>query len=541
VMPVIFLPGVMGSNLSMSEKRQLELARKDNIAWRPDVLGLTNIMSNASSPPRERQLRLDPLETSVDIYNPAGKPNVSGDGRHDNVKFDKDFNSPLLKDDPTTLPNSRTGVQKARARGWGEVYFKSYGTLLQHLEMRLNNTFSDGKMRHEWRDVIGVDPIEWSSDSSLPQKSMTEEELKNVARGCWFAVYAFGYNWLQSNGDSAKIVARRITQVMNDLGEAGYECNQVIVVTHSMGGLVGRALLHPDYGNMQEKILGLVHGVMPPIGAPAAYKRIRAGFEDAGVVSGGEASIGSKVAGNCGDEVTAVLANAPGGLQLLPSESYGNGWLRVRHKGRDLEVWPKHGDPYREIYKVGGKWYSLFREEWINPSAIPAAQRGGSLKRTYDYIDQAQVFYQKIASTFHPNSYAHYGADPARKSFGEVIWEISANCADASGWQNWPIVSDTRQGVLELVRPNFDAADANMLPNIDESRNSIYATILPPTSAGDQTVSIHSADYQLKSGAFKAIFRQLGYEHQSSYLNAKAIACTLYSILRIAQSAKWKC
>lgn len=36
VIPVIFLPGVMGSNLRMSKVRQEELSRPDNRAWRPD-------------------------------------------------------------------------------------------------------------------------------------------------------------------------------------------------------------------------------------------------------------------------------------------------------------------------------------------------------------------------------------------------------------------------------------------------------------------------------------------------------------------------
>lgn len=68
--------------------------------------------------------------------------------------------------------------------------------------------------------------------------------------------------------------------MIDEFNESGYECKQVIVVTHSMGGLVGRALIHPMYGNLQDKVAGIVHGVMPAIGAPAAYKRMRAGFED---------------------------------------------------------------------------------------------------------------------------------------------------------------------------------------------------------------------------------------------------------------------
>jgi hypothetical protein len=545
VLPIIFLPGIMGSNLRMSEQRQKELRQKDNIAWRPDGLGVSNVHKNAKSDARERQLRLDPLQTMVDIYDPSEPSDGSGDGRHGNVELEKIFRSPLLTNDPAAMPNGRTAVQKARARGWGEIYFKSYGKLLQHLESRLNSIFFEGKLRQEWLDIVGVDPSAWSPDPELPQKAITEDDLKKVVTGCWFAAYAFGYNWLQSNGDSAKILAKRINKVIDDLNNSGFECNQVIVVTHSMGGLVGRALVHPAYGNLQDKILGIVHGVMPAIGAPAAYKRMRAGFEDPGLMSTSlsaiEASIGAKVAGNYGDEVTAVLANAPGGLQLLPSESYGNGWLRVRHNGHDLDAWPKQGDPYKEIYKVRDKWYALFRDEWINPSGRTLSKGGGAFERTCRYLDRAQRFHQTIANTYHLNSYAHYGADHGQQSFSEVVWEIN-NCPNPTGWQNWSIVSDSRQGRLEFASWDPDRVNnIGALPFNDVAPGPLHATILPPSAPGDQTVPVKSADHQLSSGMFKGIFRQTGYEHQSSYKNPRAIASTLYSIVRIAQKAIWKC
>jgi hypothetical protein len=551
VLPIIFLPGIMGSNLRMSSVRQKELKRKDNIAWRPDTLAPSsplNISGAANETPAERQLRLDPLQTAVDIYDPSGPRDVAGDERNDNVKLNEGFRSPMLAKDPDATPGGRTAVQKARARGWGEVFFKSYGQLLQHLESRLNNTFSEGKLRSEWSDIVGVDPKTWNSDPKLPQLALTEEELKKLATGCWFAVYAFGYNWLQSNGDSAKTIAQRVNHIMDDFNQSGYECNQVIVVTHSMGGLVGRALVHPQYGNLQDKILGIVHGVMPAIGAPAAYKRMRAGFEDPGLMSvlpsSLEASIGAKVAGNHGDEVTAVLANAQGGLELLPTASYGNGWLRVTYNGHDLESWPKQGDPYNEIYKVQGKWFSLFREEWINPSGLTEKKGGGTFKRTCEYLNKAKNFHQKIANTFHPISYAHYGVDPGQRSFDEVVWEIDKNCADPTGWQDWPILADTRQGRLELVRWDpFGRNNKALQPfsDTDEMPDPIHATILPPSAAGDQTVPAKSADYQLNSGIFKGVFRQRGYDHQSSYKDTRVIASTLYSIVRIAQKATWKC
>ena len=541
VLPIIFLPGIMGSNLKMSAERQQLLRRSTNIAWRPDVLGPTNTYAASNLTPRERQLILDPDHTVVDIYDPSGRSFVSGDGRHGNVKLHEDFASPLLKDDPPTMRNRRTAAQKARARGWGEVYFKSYGEVLQHLESRLNDMFFEGKLRSTWRDVVGVDPNTWNADSSLPQKALTESELKKVASGCWFAVYAFGYNWLQCNGDSASAIAGRIKRVIDNFNASGYECNQVIIVTHSMGGLVGRALIHPEYGNLYDKVAGIIHGVMPAIGAPAAYKRMRAGFEDPGMSSGALESIGAKVAGNFGDEVTAVLANAPGGLQLLPSDSYGNAWLRVRFKGKELDSWPKQGDPYTEIYKVRGKWYSLFLNEWINPSDLPPDQGGGTFERTCRFLDKAQNFHRKIANTYHPNSYAHYGADNRRQSFGEVVWEIDGHCLDPEDWQNWPLLDDTKQGKVTLVRWDPMREHKAIPAFTDRIPKPICATILAPTVAGDQTVPVRSADHQLKSGKFKGVFRQTGYEHQSSYKDPRAVASTLYSIVRIAQTVTWSC
>lgn len=540
VLPVIFLPGIMGSNLRMSDARQQQLHKGDNIAWRPDALGKTNAYGAANLSPSDRQLRLDPLQTTVDIYNPAGPPDVSGDGRHNNVSLSKNFGSPTMQSDPPGMTGGRTAEQKARSRGWGEVYFKSYGQLLQHLEYRLNNTFTDGTLRQEWLDVIGVDPSDWGAPPSPLQKPLTEEELREVAAGFWFPVYAFGYNWLESNSKSAKIIAQRINRLIHDFNKSGYQCKKVIVITHSMGGLVGRALLHPDYGDIADKVLGVVHGVMPAIGAPAAYKRMRAGFEDAGMLHGAEDSVGAKVAGNYGDEVAAVLANSPGGLQLLPSESYGNGWLRVKYAGSDLESWPKNGDPYAEIYKVRGKWYSLFRDSWINPSGIDEAHGGGSFKRTCDYLDKAQNFHRTISETFHPNSYAHYCADRARRSFAEVVWEIDKNCADPTGWQNWPILDDTKQGTLELVRWIPRAENKSLRPYIAGVPGPIHATILAPDAPGDQTVPVKSADYQIRSGMFKGVFRQVGYEHQGSFKDPRAVASTLYSVVRIAQEAKWE-
>ncbi|SCK08415.1 triacylglycerol lipase [Vogesella sp. LIG4] len=504
VIPVIFIPGIMGSNLRMSPERQQRLKKKNNIAWRPDSKMEAIKLGNAS--PAERQLQLDPSATMVDLYdpksNPTGDKKESAADRHDNAD-----------------PDKSTGLSKeeARQRGWGEVFFGSYGQVLNTFETLLNRMFSNGKLQPDWKKVVGVDPKDWQAASALPK--LSEADLKQTTNGCWFPVHAFGYNWLQSNGEAAKLLAKRIDAVIARYQKTA-KCEKVILVTHSMGGLVGRAICHPSYGNLQDKVLGIVHGVMPAIGAAAAYRRMLAGFEGGGIADW--------VVGNTGPKVMPVLANAPGGLQLLPSTAYGPNWLRIIDSGGKVLKQLPARDPYDEIYKRADVWWGLLREGWINP----AGDKIAGVERTRKLLSVSRDFHQDIAHYYHPCSYAHYGCDNNRKAFQNVMWEVKARQAVAN-LDVLQIVDDSEQGNLQLMNPQAKPA-AGSYPE------GISAFIRRPTDPGDQTVPMLSADDQLRSGIFKGVFRQTGYEHQASYQNDKAIASTLYSIIQIAKQMKWK-
>ncbi len=129
VLPIIFLPGIMGSNLRMSAARQSHLRKKNNIAWRPESLSESTKLLRGNA--RLRQNQLDPSQTEVDEYdpvkNPTGDPEETSDQRHGNaaVKFQLlhvGVDSPLLMDDPVTVKPRNMKDQKARERGWGEVF-----------------------------------------------------------------------------------------------------------------------------------------------------------------------------------------------------------------------------------------------------------------------------------------------------------------------------------------------------------------------------------------------------------------------------------
>jgi pimeloyl-ACP methyl ester carboxylesterase len=538
VLPIVFLPGIMGSNLRLSAKRQAELKASNNIAWRPDRLSESIGLVNAT--PTIRQLQLDPDETEVDIYdpktNPTGDPKETADQRHDlgRLRFvlSVGIDTPLLTDDPPSAANPKTKEIKAKERGWGEIFFSSYRAILEVCEETLNQRWSTGHLAR----VLGASPSRWGAFPDTALDVITEKEHKKAVAGCWFPVHAMGYNWLKSNSESAVVLADRIRALIGKYKQEGYQCEKVILVTHSMGGLVARALVHPSIGGLSSEVLGIVHGVMPAIGAPAAYKRMRCGFEEA--LRGLHPA--PKILGNFGAEVTAVLANAQGGLELLPSKAYGNEWLVIAQNGKELLKLPKQGNPYTEIYRLRDKWFGLLREEWINP----AGRLGHGLEKTCELLQGAEEFHDLISGSYHPLSYAHYGADPKQPSWERVVWNLDKK-QKAEGWQDLRIVSDSGKGRLELSKsitpPGIGAelSKGGIKAGQSIAFGVLNVTLGTSSGPGDQTVPMRSADDQLRSGKFSGIFRQIGYEHQGSYDDSGALHATLYSLSKIISTMKW--
>ena len=527
VLPVIFIPGIMGSNLRMSAERQKALDQTHNIAWRPDNLKFS--ASQYNDTPIERQKRLDPNATELDIYDPQGNSTgnraESADQRNSAVQYSVGYggfvhlDGPLLQTDLPGTKNPRTREQKALERGWGEVYFDSYKDILCLCEKHLNGAFLDGKPNLYLRKyILGVQPSAWAAHPKPSLPAIDENSLRETIRGCWFPVHAMGYNWLRGNEDSGRSIAKRISALIKRYQDQGFLCEKVIMVTHSMGGLVARAVIHPDMGNLNDKVLGIVHGVMPATGAGAAYKRMRAGFEGN--------SVSAKILGNIGSCVTPVLGNSQGGLELLPSHAYGNDWLQIKHKGKTLKSLPAKGDPYEEIYKVRDKWYGLLREDWINP----AGASGQGIERTIALLNNARDFHKAICTTYHNESFAHYGADPKHAAWHNVVWDLDED-APAESIDRLNIVTDNGKGELELIDP------APL--TLNKKRPQCNAKMLAAADPGDQTVPLHSAEAQLHCGKFKGIFRQSGYEHQASFSDSAVLASTLYSLLRIASKMKW--
>jgi len=601
VIPIIFIPGILGSKLRIKGDgdgpgRHTTLIEKynrkkgDRIAWNPDDTGKTlgfGQKGPIGMSPAERQLTLDQNTTEVDTFdfgtaiNPSTLPDENDYIKRNSVVVDS--NSPYLKPhkEEYRLWNGKKQIEysaarKACQRGWGELMFNSYGVMLNRAELMLNRMFDwegcVGKLNPEWQKIIGengADPAKLGAVTpGLPK--LTENDLKELGeKKCWFPVHAVGVNWLQSVGDSCMQVKKRIEKIMADYNSKKIRCEKVIIVTHSHGGLVSRALCHPELGNFQDKVLGVVYGEQPAIGAAAAYYRMLGGWESSG---GLKNSIAEWALGDEGPEVTVMLGNGPGGMQLLPFKEYGNHWLEVVDtNGRVLRRLPENGDPYEEIYVKSSKdaWWGLLREEWLNPAE--KQERDAGLEETRRMIrKKVKPVHEAIGKYYHPLSYAHYGDDPERKSIAKAKWllkeadyEVAVQRQDMKYTENFlanqPVLPKEKLDALPILTDKGDKriilrdttvteetpVRRMIVPLVKGTKKGdasfLVALLQNPADPGDQTVPTYSAVHQQNSTSpkFEGVFVLKGYEHQDSYNQRSVQDATLYGIVQIAKKMKW--
>lgn len=488
VIPVVFLPGVMGSNLMSPGGKSI---------WKVD--GKWSMKSWLVRGAEERKKLLDPTKTVVD---PSGKIE-------------------------TESPEERLLFSSRRERGWGEVGAMSYGTFLPWLQealndnqtMLINKTSKNGSLT--LRERLMDKPL----GAEIGESNLTSDEVA-LSYQYLFPVHAVGYNWLQSNVDSAQALAGRIDKIINDYKSSGRKCEKVILVTHSMGGLVARyysELLEGDYG--KKNILGIVHGVMPDRGAPMAYKRMKAG----------EAVPVGLVIGSSGAEMTPVLAQSPGPLQLLPGKGYGMGWFHVEGLQQPLP----QTDPYMEIYTQRSVWWGLCEERFINPENkdMDEIQLEKDWQSYVDNIDnKVRKFIEGLNGRYHEYTYAFYGNDGKKyPSYAEIHWKDVSGKYTPEAYRS----QVSEQGGIFYPADKFNQTlRYATLETPDQGYVTRKYELLPPVENGDGTVPVRAA--VINSSELKAQLG-VGVDHEGAYKSDNTMdACwfTLRSIIRIAQQVK---
>ncbi|MFJ3076613.1 MULTISPECIES: alpha/beta fold hydrolase [Pseudomonas] len=524
--PIVFVPGIMGTPLLATGKnKNLVKKLEGRWSWFPDSLGWMGVKSLVGGfnrlTPAEKKALLDPDQTKVP--RAPGEADFSG--------FDLD-----------SCPLPKAEIEK---RGWGTVLLSDlggYGPILSFLEAELKNLYhDDGKNKPRIKGAMLA--FEGSIQAIKGYQALDLDAYKKASS--WsYPVYACGYNWLRSNEESADDLASYIQFVLNDCRtRLQLKCDNVILVTHSMGGLVGRrcAQKHP------KNILGVVHGVQPAIGAGTAYRRVRAGWED----WKGRMAIGANA-----DEVTPVFA-APGPLQLLPNQLYGNGWLNVRwekENGPLLMSMPKANNPYDEIYSKTTAWWRLCDPRLVEPRAkdMQALQSGWYLY--LKNLKMAQNFHMTLGTYYFPETYAHFGADGKHPAWNKIDWILKAfqnktgqfsPKASEDVTANLRLSTDNRINYLTLNNTQtagkiaYQPLYGPAVIGADYGGDAYHAAMASQDDSGDGTVPTHSADAVTRHIKFSA--RLSGFEHSASYNDKSARAITLHSILSLAKSAKSLC
>lgn len=391
--PVIFLPGVMGTNLMSTEKSHKAIWRGDN--------DIDTYFSWVKKDGTKRRDLLNPDTTKVDDRGDINKAIYS-----------------TISDEGGLFPDRRE-------RQWGQALSFCYGEFLSVLQ---------GALLDDWQKSLikGLPDQQYCAKgngavSQLLGKTLgteesgeavlTQSELGHFEKFL-FPVHVFGYNWLQDNAESAQKLITYIDKVIDTykhLHGHGLAIEKVILVTHSMGGLIARYA--SQLLGCENKILGIVHGVIPDLGSPAAYRRMKIGARQEGAAG--------IVLGKSAVELMPVLARAPAPLQLLPSARYLNGapWLTIKGEkvdGDDLKL-PKNGNPYQDIYLNKTEWFRLYESDIIDKTKDVIE------RNWFEYssiiTDIVRPFIVKLDNTYHHNTYLFYGREI--DSDGTLAWNKS--------------------------------------------------------------------------------------------------------------------
>ncbi|MBS9434148.1 hypothetical protein EAE92_16670 [Photorhabdus hainanensis] len=490
VIPVIFLPGVMGSNLKSTEGESV---------WRLNRILSFDVLVWTCLGASYRKKTLDPNKTKVDD---------SGDITPDHTEKNK--------------------FQTCKQRGWGEIAHMSYGTFLPWLQAVLD----DERLAFEYclagkgEKTLRQRMVDMNLNAEWGEEPLTEAEVDH-SYDFLYPVHVMGYNWLQSNKDSAKRLAQYVDKVLTFYGKR-CATKKVILVTHSMGGLVAR--YYSELLNGRDKILGIVHGVMPATGAPTTYKRMKTG----------EDGMTGLVVGHDGEEMTPVLAQSPGPLQLLPGKEYGRGWLHIAD-GKMTHKLPKL-DPYEEIYLEKDRWWGLCETWLLNPDKKDKWKDNESWEN-YTYLIRKEVrpFIEELTGKYHPNTYAFYGASEKHLSYGIISWqEVSKDyynkTEDYSGltfdrpiYDPYNLETGTTRMVQFSVGPSFQDVAAKTFK------------LAPPKDKGDGTVPERagciSARY-LRSLLATEVDHEGAYKGNNETEETFARLFTLRSIVKMVQAVK---
>ncbi len=567
VIPVIFLPGIMGTNLKVKPKDDGE----DSIAvWRYDsktsLLGWTL----PSSGPKERKRLLHPDRVKID--NRGLIPMSPDVQKHIDLVIatqypsniaDKEemerFTKALLKAEEEDHPEKKLFGSR-RDRGWGEVAAPSYGAFLDALQTALYRdkpTKKDNTLSAIYQKLVD-EPLglEFGVDS-------LDETYLEVMKLYQFPVHVVGYNWLGSNILSAKRLGEEVDRIIDKYQTQGMKCSKVILVTHSMGGLVAR--YYSECLEGRDKIYGIVHGVMPSVGAAATYTRMKRGTENTeSGLAGAVGYLTSHILGRNAAEMVAIGSQSSGALELLPANNYGDDWLKVVDRDGSILTLPadlpvgedgkKENCLYSGLYLNRDKWWKLMDENLLNPFNTTLNKRQiDSDWLEYENLikDNVKPFQEQLADKYHPYTYSFYGKakggelSAAYRTQETAVWSGALASGQIGETPPAPKMNDER---LYLSEVSADRTVKDELSPEEQAwafkgdNNVVYGwvgqrfTLRDACENGDGTVPLRAGQIVHENIRERLAVQVL---HEAAYRDTLSQAFTLRSIIKIAQQVNY--
>lgn len=242
---------------------------------------------------------------------------------------------------------------------------------------------------------------------------------KGKIAGAKTPIYAVGYDWRQSCAKSGIYLQTRIDKILKEKENNGAE--KVILITHSMGGLVSRSGMKGT--PLAGKVLGVAHVAQPVAGSVVLYRRLFTGMLP--TLDGTEHLV--NILGNSPYEFIVPMSGILGVFELLPTHQY-------RYLPEDSPDAP--GKP--DIAKLRGPWESpdkgttdhlnrvtyphgIAQKRFSSPDSPPGLfnlkLHGSSDQTITDRtksgmqkgILSADGFHENLALYLHPNPWMIYG------------------------------------------------------------------------------------------------------------------------------------
>ncbi|MGP1510505.1 MAG: esterase/lipase family protein, partial [Treponema lecithinolyticum] len=218
-----------------------------------------------------------------------------------------------------------------------------------------------------------------------------ETKLNTEQSQIIYPVYVCAYDWRKDIND---IAAKDVKNVYDKIKEE-QETDEMIIITHSMGGLVAREFLRQN-PQAAQKIKAVIHGVQPVQGAVQFYAYFKCGARHFSPWWDIPGTILGNILGASKKDFAALCSDIPGALELAPTvNSKEKQWLDWDEKlEQTYDIRAQKQDIFSCYEDTSG--ILGFTDKSFNPTVN---------KLITDNINLSKAFHKKLELYCHDRTY----------------------------------------------------------------------------------------------------------------------------------------